>query len=300
MSKTRKSRRHLRMESLEDRILMAGDVLVTAVTTPLGPTLDIVGDNLSNDIAIWESGGLVHVAGLPAGGSPTTINGAPATAAFSAIGYNFHIDMQGGKDRVSMDNVNAQDLNVHLGSGRDAIGITNTQVMGSTGLRGGPHRDTLHIADSTVFNNALIAGGRDPDRITLERNVFTGGTLTVKGGPGRDAIFSEYNSYSYLDINSGSEADIVSLYQDEVANLLQIRTGAGDDSVVLDRIHVNGPTSLQTGGGDDGVEVTNSDFFGPFNADGGLGVDEFYGLDPAMFNNNFFGGSAQINFAVVN
>src|SRR6059058_5739244 len=101
--------RKCKFESLENRQMMAGDVMASVHAG----TLFIKGDNLSNGITITPGAipKQVIITGVNAGGSATTVNGVP-------------------NGPVAVNNV-TKDVKIKMLSGNDIVTITNLTVNGS-------------------------------------------------------------------------------------------------------------------------------------------------------------------------
>ncbi|HEY2416044.1 MAG TPA: hypothetical protein VGI40_27630, partial [Pirellulaceae bacterium] len=107
--------RKCKFESLENRQMMAGDV----VASVHAGTLFIKGDNLSNGITITAGAipNQVIITGTTVAGSGTTVNGLTNTP-------------------VAVNNV-TKSMKINMQAGNDVVTVNNLTVNGSTKIKGG-------------------------------------------------------------------------------------------------------------------------------------------------------------------
>ena len=113
-----KRQRHLALERLETRSLLAGNVNVFVS----GGTLFVRGDNADNLVLIQQTGdGEYTVTGLdyadadfadpPFSAGPTSINGEFETQTFSSVRFDINVDLKKGDDGVGIGN-SVEDLSI--------------------------------------------------------------------------------------------------------------------------------------------------------------------------------------------
>jgi len=244
MTAGRNIRTPLRLESLEPRTLLAGDVV--AFLDRSG-NLIVIGDGAANGIDLDRFGGFT-VAGIDAGGAPTRVNGEPnGTATFTVTGEgDIRLYLGGGDDLLQVgtrsDSVDApDDLEVYAGPGADRVVTTG---------------------DTNVGDDLEIWGGSGNDRI---------------------GIYSP-DVVDDLEVHSDGGDDAVTFYSARVGDDLIVRTGTGRDTVdvgfsdeqgerIVEPVTVAEDTLIDLGPDDDALEVLGSTFRGRFFADGGWGTD---------------------------
>ncbi len=289
----RRDRRPLRIEMLESKLPLAGNITATLA----GGFLTLAGDANANFAQISGTNGVVRVVGIG-----TSIGGAPVRQ-FNGV-TNIDFFGNGGNDSLTVSNLTlAGDLFVSMDStpvGNDVVTMLNVNVGGDVEVRTDPVDGNGFVnssagADTVTLNNVRagddvfvvtghiggIAGAaRDSifaTRVTAANNDLVGATFSLfKTGNGPDAI-----TLSGLDINSdlfvdaspdfgnSSAIDVVSVSTATVTGNLDIRT---DDNFTAtsrgsDIATVNGVTAaaltLNTAGGNDTVSVLNSTFGTP-------------------------------------
>lgn len=238
----------LRVENLEARQMMAGDVNAFAI----GRYLYITGDQASNGIAIVDDGaGNLNVTGLDQGGSATTVNGG-ASETFVKI----------------------KDIVISMGKGDDAVAISDVYVNGNIFVSGGIGDDAIGLGDFTdtgVFDDAVdallgtltvkksvVLSADDGDDTILATDTAISKTLTVSTGDGFDIVqFDDVSVLKSTTIVTGADDDTVSLTQTSAAKSLVISTGNGDDDVTFDQLTANSVT-VSLGNDDDDVTVEDT------------------------------------------
>jgi hypothetical protein len=178
--------RKCKFESLENRQMMAGDV----VGSVHAGTLVLKGDNFSNGITI--TAGLnpheVLVTGITIEGTPTNLNGiSNGAVTFVNVIHGLKIKMGAGNDTVSISNLSVNGLtNINTGPGVDTVVIEQSTLCKGLLLKTGRDADDVRIADSTIQGKAIIKTAGDCDHVTLEDSVF--GELDVNLGADNDSL----------------------------------------------------------------------------------------------------------------
>lgn len=271
-----------RLERLENRTMLAGDV--SAVLR--GQDAIVRGDAADNSIAVAVENGNVVVRGLDG----TTVNGSAETfvliAGSASIPRDLRILPGNGNDTVNVDGVTiGDDLIVNGGNGNDQIGVSNSSVvMDSVVIDGWRGNDTISLQDSTVGRNAVLRGSRGADTLVVSTATI-GRHLVVSGGHGDDDIVVDNSTVSRDArlVGWGGNDDIV-VRNSTVSDDLAVVGHSGDDiimidtSTVADRAHISGRT------GNDNIVVQGaSRFQGRSRILGGAGADNLERASEATF-----------------
>lgn len=200
----RTSRRELRVERLENKTLLAGDVTVEVVDG----NLLLHGDELDNQVLVRgteEPGEFVIVGLVGSDGQQTTVNGAAEPVVVEGVRRN---------------------VRAMLGEGDDLIRLVGARIRGNAVIQTGAGNDRVEIghavrpAGELPDAAALDESGpgtdpaEHPDRPPIHRGVTVGRNLVIRTGPGDDVV-SEVN---------------VAVRRNQIIN-----TGIGDDRVRLGR-----------------------------------------------------------------
>jgi len=218
--------RKLRMESLEDKVMLAADLLPNNVTvTVVDGDMFVVGTDTVEDFVI---GNISGVAGefFIASESGTTINGSSSGGTFTGVTGDVFVDLGGGDDTFRSGNV------TYLGNLKIKSGEGNDQVL----LGQFPNTTTpvpVSIAKDLVF---FDIGGDD---LFLARDTSVGDDLRFRMGDGNDAVFFDST---------------------QVADKVRGRTGAGDDDVFFNEMTVGTSVAVSLGSGVDSAEFSDADF----------------------------------------
>jgi hypothetical protein len=259
--------RRLRFDSLEERVLMAGDVTAAIVG---GTDLVITGDAAANAVRVsgTSTPGEYIVSRADAA---TTINA--GTTPFTASGIsNLVIDLGDGDDRVNLVHMHVSgDVSINTGTdaGRDLVKVTFAQVDGTFDADTGDGNDELVLTALHVSGDATIDSGLGDDKLYLTVGKFGG----------------------LFGVSTGNGSDFVSLSAVNIAGNTTVDTGAdtGNDLVVVAASRFQSPVSVNLGDGDDKLIITFNRFDSSLSADGGLGSD-------ALVNrfNRFLGGAPSL------
>jgi hypothetical protein len=227
------TRRLMGMERLEDRTLLAGNVIVWMSSG----SLTVRGDAQDNDIDVeqiddqtWEVSGY--------GG--TLINGCPAPKRFTGFNLtrgNVSIDMQGGDDVVHVyvrGNGIPGDLRIDLGPAAgsrsqqavvDGRGQQAPRIGKELRINGSAENDDIDLFRLQVQDAVNIAVGHGDNTVKMQ-NIEVGGALSIVAGDGEDTI----------------DLDRV-----DVRRALDIAAGHGNNRVQLDRVQVVGELKITAG-----------------------------------------------------
>lgn len=257
--------RRLRMEGLEERQLMAGDVAVSM----FGGELMINGDEAGNAVMVSKlNDGGFKISGLWTDGAYTTINGQSETTVNGVNGM--HIDLDDGNDQLYINNtysgndlvVNG-DLNIKTGGGDDQVRIINTTVTGKASIV----TDQDSATGSPWWNDQPSGD----DNVTLD-GLIVYDDMDIKTGKGSDSVnfdsfftnnYPQWNVVDQLSIdtgvgtNDGDTVDMDYVFAHESINVL---TGNGDDHIHTKHANAVEGIYMSTYGGQDTVDVDYSDY----------------------------------------
>lgn len=257
MKNSAKNLRKIRLESLESRQLMAGDVVVALE----GSLLTVAGDDFDNQISLTRTlAGDVVVAGQ----NGTLINGLPSVR-FPRVELNaLEVRMEGGNDTVVLRGLQiANDANVDLGAGNDRLTAPATAastIGGNLSVLGSEGNDIVQLSGVVVRENLNIDGGIGALNATLA-NATIDKVMTIIGDEADDVV-SVTGSSIGLDamIETKGGSDRVTL-TDVNAWLLSINTDSngavGLDQVTLNRVSTVEDLGIFTGAGNDTVRLTD-------------------------------------------
>lgn len=265
--------RNLKVESLESRQMLAGDVDAFAY----GKFLYVMGDAADNGVAIVDGGnGTISVIGLEQGGSATTINGDAGPVNFNKI----------------------SNIIVSTGKGNDAVVVSNLALKGNLSIFGDHGNDAIALGDFDDAND-LFDDAVDPllGALTVNKNVIIqdshgNNSILIDGldarksmqivtGNGDDSIDWQGALGNVvgksLTINSGNGNDAVTLANLAIGKTLTINTVTGDDDVTLRDLSAKS-LNVVLGTGDDSVTVEDVTIAKNATYNGVNGDDEFIGL----------------------
>jgi hypothetical protein len=289
----RRDFRHLRVETLEAKLPLAGNIAAFQA----GTLLTLTGDAANNGMLIMGTNGLVRVMG-----QGSTINGQLFAQFFGVTDIN--IFDNGGSDVVSAVNLSlAGGLFASLdsgGFGNDVAALTNVNVGGDITIFGDPVDLIAGTVNSSVGSDVVtltnVTAGDDVDvvlgnigavnpgagrdsivatRVTTGNNNPLDSFSLLKTGNGPDAITAfglSINSDLFLDASpdggNSNANDVMSITSSNLAGFLDIRTDdffnpttRGNDVVTVNTVNASFLT-VTTQAGNDVVSVINSLFLG--------------------------------------
>ncbi len=296
-----------RVESLEHRRLMAGDVAVALE----GSLLRIDGDNLGNQIVVAQAAsGDVVVSGQ----SGTLINGLPSVRFVRPALNAMEIRMEGGDDTVTMRSVQlTNDLMVDLGAGNDRLvnPATAPMVVGANAnIYGEAGADIVQLSGTTVREDLYIDGGigalnaqlngvqvdkfmsaigdEANDTISIVNSSFgLGASIESKGGSDRVSL-TDVNAFALsinTDANSAIGADVVTLNRVATVEDIGIFTGDGNDVVRLTDVNSGKSLTVSLDAGNDQLVATRVSAATDLVFEGGAGVDTLTDWDSSAASN---------------
>lgn len=234
--------RPLRLEWLEPRLLMSGNVTVRVSGQSPRYNLKITGDDLSNQIYVTynEAQATWTVGGIP--GTGTLINGGNQPVTVGGVTNSVWIDMRAGDDVVQLRAFQVpNELHVDLDAGNDVLeagleasGVTPNRVGGALWIEGDDGNDLVELA-----------------------NVQVAGNVYVKLGYGNDTFHSwaaQVDAAIRIDGDAGN--DTVTL-ADVRAKNLYAWLGQGNDSFLADGVRVRRKLFLEAARGNDEAGIYN-------------------------------------------
>lgn len=180
--------RKLRLENLEGRRLMAGDVSVDFD----GEKLEIKGDDAANQIAVYSVDGDLIVNGL----GSTTINGINDGSAGTNLGpvanlIDVAIETFGGDDRIIVRDLTVADsIEIKAGEGNDTViarrlrGGNDLKIETEAGV------DLVIAAGITFGNSVEFDTGLGADTVRANR-ITAGNDLKIETKEGNDTVTAD-------------------------------------------------------------------------------------------------------------
>ncbi len=294
-------RRPLRYETLEDRSLLAGNVV--AVLTE--GTLMILGDDAANGVSIvYEvATGKHRVVGADLGGSPTTINGGTTPVEFTGA-ESFDIRLGDGDDRLDFGAADEiytrieKRLTIDMGEGNDECTLGRAGPATGAGVQHhlyvkkgifvdlGPGDDQLDLANLKTRKSLTVRGRAGNDDVTFATEftptgateptlfpVLVVGTLHIHTGEGDDELSVLHALVrQHVKVRDPSGVSVVSIIDVRLNEKLDIVTGPQNDQVTIELV-VADDLQLHTGGGNDDVFI-NQSRFKRMNVHTGSGADD--------------------------
>jgi hypothetical protein len=234
--------RKLRLESLEQKQMLAGDVTVSVVNG----VLTLQGDELDNQVAVsaGEAAGTFIIRGLD--------------------GTLLHVGDAEGASELVVEGVR-RGMVANMGAGNDALRINEASFRGNVAINMGEGDD--RVAIGVVPEVAESSLTTDGDAAIDLPSVQFGQNLVIRTGSGNDTVvINNTRGRGILGLSTGEGDDTVRLglsseTTEEAAEL--------NDEVLVSFVH---GVALDLGAGADGLFV-NQLRSGGFHANGGAGAD---------------------------
>ena len=226
------TQRHLSLEGLEGRSVLAGDVFAAT----LGGNLLIQGDADANGIHIQNmNDGTVEVSGVEAGGSATTINGSSEPFVASDVHFLTRVELGSGDDSLTVDHEARASTESTTGPGV----VANANVGSNNGL-----------SLSERLSGLLNGVGRDV-------NISGQQKLLIHSGSGHDtvnaAVSDDVDVQHLGNVNDDVNEDNVSVHSSShVAANGSLTSGnssvgdSEDDTSSSDNIHLQTAASADS------------------------------------------------------
>jgi hypothetical protein len=242
-----------RFESLEQRQLLAGDVVVSV----LDGNLMVQGDELDNKIMI-------------------TAGAQPGEFVITGLdGTTVHEEGQPPAADVTVADVH--NVRVGLGDGNDLIAVVGAELSGSLGIRTGAGDDRVLIGTGgdaaelvgqlpgdlsvAVRGSVLIGTNGGDDQVSVD-DAMIGGRLGVEAGADDDSVA----------LGSTAALDPMAAARLSVRGGVQVNLGQGNDELSMDQLRARGAIVVHGGHGDDTIDATLTKS-AALAAFGGSGVD---------------------------
>ncbi len=263
-------RRRLRVETLEQKKLLAGDVTAELVEGHL----IVSGDEMDNQVAVrsGEMPGQFVVVGLTGpDGEQTTVNGS--------------------QDPVVVNEVR-RNVVVRMGDGDDVLRLANARIRGNALIGMGDGDDTVLVGgrDPAPDPPQPVAAGvlgdvePPPEPMRLGPSVAVGQNLVIVTGDGDDRVWENSTRVGKNNrINTGDGDDAVHIGQPRRPVLEPDAEQLGDDgdgdteapNIAPHRpgLAVGGNLTVHLGAGDDALHASHARVAGKFQAGAGRGDD---------------------------
>lgn len=286
--------RKLRLEHLETRALLAGNISVDVA----GGNLLIRGDNGANQVAVLQlDDGAYAVVGF----NGTEVEGEAEPFIVEGITGNIDIDLKKGNDLLGVGNevsgliALAQDLGfggalgdavaleadllalledaeaparlevprhllVRAGDGRDGVGVS-ADIGRGVNVNLGSGNNTFALVGSTVEDNVIVRAGSGADHLLVLGSQIDG-VLDANLGNGQNLVEIFGSSIGKTAVLiTGKHRDIIAIVDSSIDDHLIVRTGSGRDDVLGlagqgSGLAVDGNVDIDTGAHDDVVVLT--------------------------------------------
>ena len=257
----RKSR-SMRLESLEGRSLMAGDVFASMKVG----SLKIEGDSQANDIAVVDlGGGKIEITGR----NGTMVN---RVAKVTLVGFRsdfkaelkggddifswsgiasrvparFGIDTGAGNDSVFVDKLFAGIGKIETGLGNDLVEVLNAKAS-ILEIETGDGDDVIRIGSPSVLTNVSVSNfkigtGLGNDNLQVQNSNLNATPFKIELGSGDDkAVVSKVRGSAAVVVSGGIGTDSV-VFDDSNCREIEVELGDGNG----DDLKVNRVKSLKT------------------------------------------------------
>ncbi len=249
----------LRVEPLEQRLLLAGNVMADLIDGQL----TITGDDWANAIAIVGGPDGSHLVRSSTDyrieqAPSTRINGEDGPAVFYGV-QSIRVSTGGGDDIVYLAGLSLVEPGYSPGAGPHF----NLVISGNLSIETGDGNDAVLFTgageNTQVGGDLTISTGSGDDTISASEMVAVAGNWTIMTGSGSDSIESSLARIGgSLAIDTGSENDSVTLIRVNVGNDLILDTDAGDDSIRLNSVNVGNDLIVDTGEGNDRLRAVGN------------------------------------------
>lgn len=184
-ARRRKQRHRMDVQALEERTLLAGNVIASFG----GGNLKLRGDNLANHFSVSTNANGIVVAGF----FDTTVNG-QATQEYSGAQFvpgNLKITAKGGDDSVLLDVAVEGNAAINMGGGSDLYGMAQADVAGNLKVNAGSSSadaDEIILQHFDVSGSLIVKGGKGRQVVSLDTLHVGGKTAVSLGGGDNDEL----------------------------------------------------------------------------------------------------------------
>lgn len=213
------------------------------------------------------------------------------------------IVLKGGADSVEIKGVTLPgNISINAGDGGNTINLgAGNVIKGSVSiLNGSVNKDTVKVSGTQISKNLSVnqGAGADQSELNISTNSRVGGSLSVIGGAGDDAVIVDsasvgskitYSGYAGADnfkasnlsvagavkISLGENNNFVSVSQSTLGSSVSILSGASSDKVILTNTVLNGMVAVRLGDGDDVVSLNGLTSKSNLSFDLGNGYNTF-------------------------
>lgn len=225
----RRNFKRLRVESLEDRRVFAGNVAASA-----GEVLELRGDEAANEVRITQDASdRILIEGL----NGTTINGR-SSVRFNGAGLEkVDIKLFGGNDKLTVRSLRASvDQNIELGAGDDVVSLNRVVAGANLSVKADDGYDRLDALGLRVSGDfyAEMGQGRSGVSIASSR---VGKTLTVIGGDSTDLTTIAQTTSGDLNVEAKKGADRVDLVDVRSRKNIKVDVDLGSDTVAVQNVY---------------------------------------------------------------
>ena len=282
MSKTRLTNRQLSFQPLENRNLLAGNV----VGGMMGTQLQLNGDMADNQIEITEiAPNQIQVTGL----GTTTVNGAASQVFAAGVIENVLVHTGIGHDEVIVRNVSLTDtpagnLEIFTDTGDDNVVLDQVSTTQSIIVNTGDHNDSVNAfrVKTRGFFHTDSGNGHDSGMFDAVR----AGEMRVDMHDGDDMLkIRRARVGNDLSIYTGTENDQVRLELVSARNDVHVETAEGLDQVYMRRVRAANNVAVETGADNDVTGMHKVSARHDLLADLGTGDDTLF-LDTVRAGNH--------------
>ena len=257
MSTTERTANVLRLEPLEGRLALSGNVTAEVVNGDLV----VRGDDLGNSVVVLQAAGNKFTVE----GVNTTVNGKASKRTFTGVTSDMTVSLGDGNDRLSLGRPPcdlggrvSDDLQIDLGGGRDRVEIGGLfSVFDDATIETGTGSDVVvaygfNVADDLTVRKSQANAG-DFDTVSLNL-VYVGtsagvtGVLTVDLAGGNDVVHLSSLSADQFVVNTRGGRDTVTLQHArwDGTRASVIDAGGGTDLVTLHGNRADRPRQIGT------------------------------------------------------
>jgi hypothetical protein len=289
--------RKLRMEQMEAREMMAGDIAASVVNGNLILNEATGQTGKDNSVLISQiAPGRIRVTGnsTTTDGTTSLVNGL-AYQDFNVTG-NLSVNFGGGSDLVVFDGgapPSFQDVTLNLGAPPLLVAAKTFAIGGDT-IKSAPDKDNVMMWGATVRGSLTVNTGADNDWIYIANAQIGDGigtdNVTINSGAGADSVqlknlpgtingTIDVQTYSSL---SETDADVAWFEHTYAAGNINVRTGGGNDLIHFDNLTSYKDINLDFGTGDDTGEIKQvlavDNFFANLgDGNDSLAINDLYG-----------------------
>jgi hypothetical protein len=287
-----KRHRGLRVEGLESRAMLAGNI--TAYVD--GGTLFVRGDDAGNGVSIQQlDNNRYAVIGFDVAGGATRVNGSASAKAFSGVVNDINIDLNGGDDSLVIANkatvndslaaeVSAttpgtitnpftvnnntvtdkwvrvpRNLIVHTDDGHDGVGLQvqagRPDFGGVVNIHTHDGNDRVALQVVSAEDDVLVNTGHGNDRVRMG-SVNAYDFVFANLGSGNDSLQSNYLRAGHSHMLGGDGNDAMAVANSQVRRELLLTGDAGNDTIRLNGGYAQDVT-ITTASGSDRVFAAN-------------------------------------------